>query len=139
MNYKNLILIITFSTFGIVIGQNQNGEKINPSYLYGNYSEVWELNKTEFDDRIILTKRLEHNGEYKGLVTMFHYHGGLKTGYSLNSKKNDGKTNPLFGTWKINQSNRTLTTTVSLGDFGKIFHILELSPDRLVLMKLNTE
>ena len=139
MNYKNLILILTFLTFGLVSGQNQNAENINVRYLYGNDSEVWEVNKIEPNDRIILTKRLEYNSEYKELVTIFYWNGGLKAGYPKNSEKNDGETTPKIGTWKIDQSNRTLSTTISLGDFGNKFLILELNPNRLILMKLNKE
>lgn len=137
MNYKNLILILTFLTFGLVSGQNHDAENINVRYLYGNDSEVWEVDKIEPNGRIILTKRLEYNSEYKELVTIFYYNGGLKTGYPKNSEKNDGETTPKIGTWKIDQSNRTLTTNPSLGDFGNKFLILELNPDRLTLMKLN--
>ncbi|MBP1840780.1 hypothetical protein [Formosa algae] len=139
MNYKNLILILTILTFGLVSGQNQSAENINVRYLYGNDSEVWEVNKIEPNDRIILTKRLENKSEYKELVTIFYNNGGLKTGYPKNSEKHDGKTTPKIGTWKIDQSNRTLTTTISLGDFGNKFLILELNTDRLILMKLNKE
>ncbi|MCF7560229.1 hypothetical protein L3X39_06220 [Sabulilitoribacter multivorans] len=108
-------------------------------YLYGNDSEVWEVDKIEPNGRIILAKRLEYNSEYKELVTIFYWNGGLKTGYPKNSEKNDGETTPKIGTWKIDHSNRTLTTTPALGDFGKKFLILELNPDRLILMKLNKE
>ncbi|MCG2420549.1 hypothetical protein K8089_16120 [Aequorivita sp. F47161] len=139
MNNKNLILILTFFTFGLVSGQNQNAENINVRYLYGNDSEVWEVDKIEPNGRIILTKRLEYNSEYKEFVTIFYWNGGLKTGYPKNSDKSDGETTPKIGTWKIDQSNRTLTTTNSLGDFGNKFLILELNPDRLILMKLNKE
>jgi len=139
MNNRILTLIITLLTFGIVIGQNSNNDKINPSYLYGNDSEVWELNKIEPNDKIILTKRLEYKVEYKGLVTIFYYNGGLKVGHSINSEKNNGRTNPKLGMWKIDKNNRTLTTTISLGDFGKYFRILELSSNRLALMKLTIE
>ncbi|SFZ95256.1 hypothetical protein SAMN05428642_1203 [Flaviramulus basaltis] len=139
MNYKNLILILTFLTFGLVSGQNQNAENINVRYLYGNDSEVWEVNKIEPNDRIILTKRLEYNSEYKELVTIFYWNGGLKVGYPKNSEKNDGETTPKIGMWKIDQSNRTLSTTISLGDFGNKFLILELNPNRLILIKLNKE
>jgi hypothetical protein len=139
MNYKNLILILTFLTFRLVSGQNENAENINVRYLYGNDSEVWEVNKIEPNDRIILTKRLEYNSEYKELVTIFYWNGGLKAGYPKNSEKSDGETTPKIGTWKIDQSNRTLSTTISLGDFGNKFLILELNPNRLILMKLNKE
>ncbi|TNJ43597.1 hypothetical protein KFZ70_00455 [Tamlana fucoidanivorans] len=108
-------------------------------YLYGNDSEVWEVNKIEPNDRIILTKRLEYNSEYKELVTIFYWNGGLKAGYPKNSEKNEEETTPKIGTWKIDQSNRTLSTTISLGDFGNKFLILELNPNRLILMKLNKE
>ena len=139
MNCKNSILIIAFLTFGFAIGQNQKVEKLNVEYLLGNDSEVWELNKTEPNEKIILTKRLEYNADYKGLVTIFYNNGGVKIGYSKNSDKNDGVAIPELGSWKIDQSNRTLSLTISLGDFGKTFLILELSPDRLILMNLNPE
>ncbi|MCK0115394.1 hypothetical protein [Gelidibacter sp. F63206] len=139
MNYKNLILIITFLTIGITIGQNQGEENINPRYLYGNYSKAWEINKTEPNGRIIMTKRLEYTREYQDLVTIFHYNGGLKTGYPINSEKHDGQTTPKLGTWKIDPNNRTLTTDPALGVFGKRFLILELNPDRLILMKLDKD
>ena len=139
MTTKNLILFLTFLTYGFVLGQNLSEENINVKYLYGNDSEVWEVNKIEPNGRIIFSKRLKYNSEYKELVTIFYYNGGLKTGYPKNSEKNNGNTTPKIGFWKIDQNNRTLITSTSLGDFGNKFLVLELNPDRLTLMKLKKE
>ncbi|MCK0110273.1 hypothetical protein MWU58_13305 [Flavobacteriaceae bacterium S0825] len=136
-----LSIVFIASVFGIGYGQIKDSAEFDFKYLYGDLSEVWEVQSNRSGENIVLVKRLAYNKDYISQLVIFYYNGGFVSGYSANSIPclNDNSLNPKRGSWSIDKINMILKTSVGIASYGMEFKILELSYDKFILTKLKTE
>ncbi|WP_026706009.1 hypothetical protein [Flavobacterium soli] len=133
-NFLIIILVVLFSN-QLSYGQKNESAEFNSGDLIG----VWYSKYNREGDNLIFEKRKATDHKY-GLRVEILKNGEFYNRYSAPCGNDTRlRTHNYKGKWSLNESEWVLTTTEPINLKGKIYKIVELQADKLILAEIKTE
>lgn len=133
-NFLIIILVVLFSN-QLSYGQKKESAEFNSGDLIG----VWYPKYNREGDNLIFEKRKTTDHKY-GLRVEILKNGEFYNRYFAPCGNDTMlRTHNYNGKWNLNESDWVLTTTEPIIRKGKIYKIVELQADKLILAEIKTE